>query len=293
MTPVQARPSALARPVIATVVQQHAEESAMLSHIRSVLVRAPHVGLLQLGRLDERIAAHLDGLAVAGPAGVALCRAALERPGAGEVFAAAVLSLESRDTAGLDDLLALAATLPDAWRGVARALGWVSAAELQGVVRQLLGAAEPSRRCLGLAACRMHGVDPGPAIDHGLADTAPSVRAAALRAGAELGRRDILDRAVGLVGDDHPDVVFWAAWAACLLGDAWRRCACWVSRLSRTRRSPAARCRWRWLRPRPSRPTTLRARSRMRRSPSPRIPCAGAACCACWACSAMCVSCPG
>ena len=59
----------------------------MLRHVRSVLVRAPHVGLLHLGRLDERIAAHLDGLAVAGEYGSRLCLAALERPGCGEVFA--------------------------------------------------------------------------------------------------------------------------------------------------------------------------------------------------------------
>jgi hypothetical protein len=51
--------------VIPVVVQQRAEESARLRHIRSVLVRAPHVGLLHLGRLDERIATNLDGLAVA------------------------------------------------------------------------------------------------------------------------------------------------------------------------------------------------------------------------------------
>jgi hypothetical protein len=66
------------------VVQQHVEEAAALRHMRSVLVRAPHVGLLQLGRLDERIDAHLDGLAVAGDAGKAMALAALDRPGAGE-----------------------------------------------------------------------------------------------------------------------------------------------------------------------------------------------------------------
>ena len=36
--------------IIPAIVQQHAEEAAMLRHIRSVLVRAPHVGLLHLGR---------------------------------------------------------------------------------------------------------------------------------------------------------------------------------------------------------------------------------------------------
>lgn len=206
-------------PVVATVVQQHAEEAAMLSHVRHVLVRAPHVRLLQLGRHDERIAAHLDGLAVAGGTGKALLQAALERPGPGEVFAAAVTALQSRDAAWFDELVALASAEPDARRGLLRALGWVSAADLQGVGRTLLGAADPVRRELGLAACRLHRVDPGPAVAAGLADGTPAVRVAALRAAAETGRTDLLDTARALIGDDHPDVVFWAAWAACLLGD--------------------------------------------------------------------------
>lgn len=206
-------------PAVATVVQQHAEEAAMLSHVRHVLVRAPHVGLLQLGRLDERIAAHLDGLAVAGATGKALLRAALERPGAGEVFAAAVTALQARDMAWFDELVALAGAAPDARRGVLRALGWVSAADLQGVGRTLLGAADPVRRELGLAACRLHRVDPGPAVTAGLADGTPAVRVAALRAAAEIGRADLLEPVRALIGDDQPEVVFWAAWSACLLGD--------------------------------------------------------------------------
>ena len=154
----------LSRPIIAAVVQQHAEETAMLRHIRSTLVRAPHVALLQLGRLDERIAAHLDGLAVAGASGTALCLAALERPGAGEVFAIAVRALETRDAGLFDHVLALVSALPDAMRGAASALGWVTAAQLQGVVRQLLASAQAHQRALGLMACRMHQVDPGPAL---------------------------------------------------------------------------------------------------------------------------------
>ena len=82
-----------ARPPIAAVVQQHAEESAMLRHVRSVLVRAPHVKLHQLRRLDDRIAAHLDGLAVAGDHGTACAQAGQARRCAGEVFAAAICAL--------------------------------------------------------------------------------------------------------------------------------------------------------------------------------------------------------
>ena len=90
---------ALARPPIPVVVMQHAQESAFLRHVRSVLVRAPHVKLHQLQRLDERIAAHLDGLAVAGRFGAECCAEALVNPGAGEVFAAAACAIEAHDDA--------------------------------------------------------------------------------------------------------------------------------------------------------------------------------------------------
>jgi uncharacterized protein (TIGR02270 family) len=200
-------------------VQQHAEEAAMLRHVRSVLVRAPHVRLLQLGRLDERIAAHLDGLAVAGSYGTALCVAALENPGAGEVFALAVRALESRDSALLQRAVALAPLLPDARRGLASAFGWVAAAELQGVVQRLLESAQVHERELGIAACRLHRVDPGPMLVEAMGDSVPSLRAEALRAAGALGRVDLLERVCQSMSDDAPEVVFWAAWAACLLGD--------------------------------------------------------------------------
>lgn len=188
-----AQPVVAERPIVHVVVQQHAEEAALLRHVRSSLVRAPHVGLLQLGRLDERIAAHLDGLAVAGKHGTAYCVAALERAGAGEVFALAVRAIESRDRKRLQQALALVGAAPDAARGIASALGWVSASDLQGVGRELLAAGSASLRALGLTACRMHGVDPGPVLAAALHDEQAELRAAALRTAAELGRVD-LDR---------------------------------------------------------------------------------------------------
>lgn len=44
------------RPHVLSVVQQHAEESAVLRNVRSVLVAAPHVKLRHLRRLDDRLA---------------------------------------------------------------------------------------------------------------------------------------------------------------------------------------------------------------------------------------------
>jgi uncharacterized protein (TIGR02270 family) len=207
------------RPPIAVVVQQHAEESAMLRHVRSVLVRAPHVRLRHLRRLDDRIAAHLDGLAVAGRYGTALCTAALERPGAGEVFAVAIRAIDEQDAKALHRLIALSAALPDAKRGLVSAFGWVSAAQLQGIVRDLLSAREPGPRELALAACRLHRVDPGPALATAWNDENPPLRAEALRTAGELGRSDAMHAALAALGDPDATVAWRAAACAVLLGD--------------------------------------------------------------------------
>ena len=90
------------RAPVPVVVQQHAEEAATLRNTRSYLVSAPHVRLHHLRRLDDRLAAHLDGLAVAGEYGSKLTTAALENPGSGETFTAAVRAIEDRNAAGLD-----------------------------------------------------------------------------------------------------------------------------------------------------------------------------------------------
>ena len=214
-------PQTLERPPIPVVVQQHAEESAMLRHVRSVLVRAPHVRLRHLRRLDDRIAAHLDGLAVAGRHGTALCTAALERPGAGEVFALAVRLIDERDEAALERLVALAGVLPDAKRGLLSALGWVSAPQLQGLVRPLLESADPMRRQLGIGACRLHGVDPGTPLRSALRDDDAGLRAAAFRAAGELGQGDAMAAALGALSDGDEEVAFRAAAMRCAHSTPW------------------------------------------------------------------------
>lgn len=175
---------AFARPPIPAVVSQHVEEAAHLRHVRSVLVRAPHVKLHQLGRLDERIAAHLDGIAVAGDYGLRLCTEALASPGAGEVFALAVRALELRDAARLLKLFDLAEAEPAAERGLISAFGWVSAPLLQGTIRALLAAPRPTMRRVALAACAMHRVDPGQALDAALQAEDAGLRERAWRVAA-------------------------------------------------------------------------------------------------------------
>ena len=204
---------------IGIVVQQHAEEAAHLRHMRSVLAAAPHVKLHHLRRLDDRLAAHLDGLAVAGEFGSSLCEAALENPGVGEVFAATVRAIEEKDERRLDKLFALVGAVPEAQPGLISAFGWVSANSLQGTGAKLLASKEPFRRLAGIAACAMHMVDPGTALMQSVTDAEPQLRARVLRAVGELGRRDLLAACVSALQNEDPACRFWAAWSAVLLGD--------------------------------------------------------------------------
>jgi hypothetical protein len=49
------------RPPIDVVVAQHLDDAIVLRGSRRVLVRGPHVKLLHLDHLDERLAAHING----------------------------------------------------------------------------------------------------------------------------------------------------------------------------------------------------------------------------------------
>jgi uncharacterized protein (TIGR02270 family) len=198
---------------------QHVEEAAHLRHVRSVLVRAPHVRLLQLGRLDERIAAHLDGIRVAGGYGIGLAHRALERPRVGEVFVATLRAIEDHDTERLDKLVAIAEALPSGGAGLLSAFGWASAAALQGIAKPLLEAAQPWRREVFLAACGMHAVDPGVVLARAMYEDLGSVRARAFLVAGRCGRRDLVDVCLGAIADTDERCAFEAARSALLLGD--------------------------------------------------------------------------
>lgn len=206
------------QPLLA-VVRQHTDEAAHLRTVRSVLVAAPHVKLHHLRRLDDRIAAHLDGLVVAGECGSQLCDAALESPGTGEMFCAAIRALDERKDDGLDKVLAIAAALPETLTGLVSALGWVSAPGLKGIVSGLLTSSDPFRQRIGIAACALHRVDPGPPLVSLVASTEPALRARAMRCAGELGRVDLLPLLVSALQDKDPECRFRAAQAAVLLGD--------------------------------------------------------------------------
>lgn len=207
--------------VISHLVEQHAEESAFLWILRSYAVHAPHYRLKDLAKLDNRVEAHLDGLRIAGPDGWELCEQALEIAEAGEVFAAALLALESKDPEKLAEVIGVAEKSPEASKGLISALGWTEPAKLSGTVKLWLYSTSDFLRLIGLCACSIHRVNPGKILEDMIRDpNAPvPLRARALRIAGELKRRDLIHDIRECFRSEDASVRFWAAWSAALLGN--------------------------------------------------------------------------
>ena len=207
---------------INSVVSQHADEAVLLRHQRARLVGCPDIGLPLLRRHDERIVAHLDGLAVAGEYGSSLAMAVLDMPGVGEAFVAGVRTIEDKNAQQLDSLFSLAESVPPAETGLTSAFGWVSSYHLKGTVSQLLSSPASCRRRVGIAACAMHRVDPLALLDAAIGDPDAALRARALRTLGELGRRESFSLLLDALADEDDRCRFRAAWSAVILGDRHR-----------------------------------------------------------------------
>jgi uncharacterized protein (TIGR02270 family) len=208
---------------IAGMVEQHAEDAAFLWSLRRAEVDGRRFGEADLGRLDQRLTAHLAGLVAAGEAG---WEAALARfgdyPEAGEVFVLGALALHHGEAALLDRALSAAAAGDEGRAGFSGAIARSGRARLRPFVAGWLASADPALRYLGACALSHHRADGR--LDDLLADPDAAVRVRALRLVGELGRRDLgpaLQRAFVEGGEAER---FRAAWSACLAGAG--RAAC-------------------------------------------------------------------
>ncbi|HCE7955129.1 TPA: TIGR02270 family protein [Pseudomonas aeruginosa] len=209
--------------VVSDMVALHAEEAAFLALLRDYAVRAPHYDLEELAELDQRIEAHLDGLAIAGQAGYDALFEQLGAHAQGEAFALAVLAMQAGDDALIGRMRACLAESPEARRGFAAALGWLDWDQARPWVERLLASPEPLFRAIGLAACGMHRQDPGAALLSALGHADPAVLARAARTAGELRRRDLMANIRAYRAHDDPSLRFWANWATAQMGDeeAW------------------------------------------------------------------------
>jgi uncharacterized protein (TIGR02270 family) len=200
---------------VPAIVSEHVAEAAFLRSIRTSLLTGARVKLRDVMRFDERIAAHLDGVAVAADYGAQLAREALASPGIGKVFVAAIGALDRGDSHDIERLCALAEASPDTLCGLTSAFGWTEPAALRGIVSLLLADRAAFRQRVGITACAQHRVDPGAALLSAASDSAAGLRAQAAHTAGVLGRTELLSSVCSSAEEDA-GCRFWTAWAAVL-----------------------------------------------------------------------------
>jgi uncharacterized protein (TIGR02270 family) len=218
LRPIGFRPWEISAMINQEVIDQHGEEAAFLWTQRDHATTAPQYALKDLAKLDERVEAHADGLRVARDAGWTTALANLAE-GPGEVFAASVLAFESGDAERVGAALGVGCAASRLERGLISALGWIEQDVAMREARKLLESPESEVRRAGIAGMAVHRVDPGPPLAAAIENPDPRLAARAMRAVAELGRRDLLPEVLARLADTDANSKFWAAWSAVRLGE--------------------------------------------------------------------------
>ncbi len=138
---------------------------------------------------------------------------------AGEVFAAAVLAFESCDKDRIQAVLEVGDESQEISRGIISALGWIPYQKVKGHINNLLQEKTPNLRCIGIAASAVHRQDPGQFLNVAISDTDPFLKARALRAVGELGRRDLIPFVKRELQAEDEMCRFHSAWSSALIGE--------------------------------------------------------------------------
>jgi uncharacterized protein (TIGR02270 family) len=205
-------------PFIPTILDQHAEEAALLWLRRDDAVGQPHYKLDELAELDNQLEANLDGLRIANAesanAAWEVCERELKWGEPGEVFAAAMLACEADNNEHLQRVLAVAVESHENSRAFISAMSWLPYERVAEQLASWLATNDAFLRRTAIAACAAHGHDPGEPLAAALTnDAAPTLRSRALRAVGELARTDLLPAAREQLDADDSACRFAAAWS--------------------------------------------------------------------------------
>lgn len=210
-----------------SVFEEHADEASFLWSQREIAAIDPLYGLSDVCDLDERLSAHVDGLRLAGDEGFEVAIEAMEMMDPGAAFTAMVLAAE-RGAEDVAKVIERAGASSSMLRGAASALGWVPLEVASPLLPSLLHhELSPELIRLGISACAAHRVDPGEPLALAVFSNAPRLKARALRAAGEIGRRDLLAPAREAMESDDTMVRSAGAWAAALLGDTGAASVLW------------------------------------------------------------------
>lgn len=206
-----------AAPIIAPIVEQHAEDAADLWQQRGRLLDRPHLRPADIATHDARLVAHLDGLRHAGAAGLGLLGEVYSLGRPGEVFVSALLALERGDPVALEAATVAGTASLALSRGLAAALAWSPPGRAAPIRQELCRSREPMRRRVGIAAAACVRQHPGTALAAALGDPDVLLRRRALKAAGELGELAATPALRKAVADPDPGCRAAAAVALALV----------------------------------------------------------------------------
>ncbi len=205
------------------VFEQFASDAAFLWILRSVAVHQPHYKREDIGQLEQRIDAHLDGLMTGIEESWPICVEALSFNEPGETFVATVLAFRSHDVDKIQAAVEAGLGSDDTARGFISALGWLPLNLARGWIGKLIGSKDLGHKFLAIGGCSVRREDPGDILNRILQrdDCRQHDRlyARSLRLVGELGRADLAPYLREAMQTQQEDAVFWASWSAILLGD--------------------------------------------------------------------------
>ncbi|MDY6919651.1 MAG: HEAT repeat domain-containing protein [Pseudomonadota bacterium] len=210
-TPVTHRPQALT-----PVLEECIDSAAFVAEQRTLTARE---SLAELMAEDLRLDALLDNLRLHRDASWQLLAEALKAPEPGHLFVAAVMALETRHTAHLKQIIAIAEADAALRPGLALALLWVPVDFSRPLVSHLLASRHPFHRLLGIDLCRHRRIPADSPLEQALSQNNPALQLAALRASSDIGLLDLLPRCLPLLHSEQPAVALAAARACALMGE--------------------------------------------------------------------------
>ncbi|MGX9572518.1 hypothetical protein [Mesorhizobium sp. f-mel] len=206
---------------IAAIVDQHAEDAAFLWFRRRREIDGPLLDETDIGRIDQRLEANLEGLMAAGKAGWEAAQARFaDYAEPGELFVLGALALRWGDAKLVASTIDASANAAEAGlSSLSAAVARTPREKLRPFVAKWLDTGDAVQRCLGLSALWHHRVDPGPRLHDFASHSDTRVRSRAIRLAGALKRRDLLPAVLaGLDGETSKERLT-AALAACLLGE--------------------------------------------------------------------------
>lgn len=201
------------------LLRLHAEDAAFVAAHRRRAQDGPNYRLIDLYDLESRLQGHLTALVSCGQAGAAAADDLFSlEAGYGETFVAGYIALRKGDKDKIARLLKIADGSADCAQALAAAASWCAPIDIAPYVRNWLVGVNAAATWTAIEICGIRRVDPRSHLSRLISHSDVRVAARAIELAAELGRDDLLHPILNRVGEKG-FVGFWAAWAACLLGD--------------------------------------------------------------------------